>query len=277
MADNTVSYFKAHDNHRLYYEAWRPKKAQAILILVHGLNEHTGRYRHVVDYFKDDYAIYLYDHRGHGKSDGVRSHVMDFSHYIKDLNEFVTLVNTENPKKKIFIIGHSMGGQIVLNFLSKYRKAPLAGFITTSANVRVKLKINPIKKAVGFKLASFVPKIRLPNDVKTKWLSRDKAIVKAYEKDPLVGKNITARLAFELLTNQETLMAAAKKIQLPALMLHGGDDQICDPAGTVDFYEKLGSPDKELKIYDGMYHEIFNEFGKEEVLADVGSWLKGRV
>jgi len=261
MTTKVDTYFKAHDHHRLYYESIHPKKSSAILVLIHGLNEHIGRYAHVVDYFKDQYTIYLFDHRGHGRSDGIRSHVEDFNHYIKDLNEFMKMVAENEGKQKIFMIAHSLGGQVLLNYLKKYRKPPISGIVTSSANIRIKLKINPIKKYLGLKLADHAPRLKLPSDIDPKWISHDPKVVEEYKNDPLVGKKISVKLASEIIKNQEKIMELAPKIKIPALMLHGGDDHICDQNGTVEFFENLGSKDKELKIYPGMYHEIFNNLG----------------
>lgn len=267
------SYFKSHDQHRLFYQSYHPKKSKAVVILVHGLNEHIGRYDHVVGTLTKNFTVYLFDHRGHGRSDGVRSHVVSFSEYCDDLHEFVKLVKKNEKNDKVFIIGHSMGGQVLLNYLHTYPKDGIAGFVTSSANIRVGIQIGALKKYLGYKLSQHFPKVKLPNDIDPKWISRDKNIVAKYKADPLVSKSISVRLATEILDNQEKLMSYASKIKFPALMLHGGDDRICDPRGTEEFYQNLKSNDKELKIYDGMYHEIFNEIGREEVIGDVNKWI----
>lgn len=267
------SYFKSHDQHRLFYQAHRPQKSKAVVILVHGLNEHIGRYDHVVATLTKNFTVYLFDHRGHGRSDGVRSHVTSFCEYCDDLHEFVTLVKKTEKKAKVFIIGHSMGGQVLLNYLHNYPKDGIVGFITSSANIRVGIQIGALKKYLGYKLSQHFPKVKLPNDIDPKWISRDKDIVALYKSDPLVSKTISVRLATEILDNQEKLMDFSSKIKIPALMLHGGDDRICDPKGTEEFFERLGTKDKSLKIYDGMYHEIFNEIGREGVIDDVNTWL----
>lgn len=271
------SYFKAKDQHRLYFECYKPQTSHGVVILVHGVNEHVGRYEHVVDALTRKFTVYLFDHRGHGRSDGVRSHVESFSSYSDDVHEFVNLVKSSEKSQPIFIIGHSMGGQVVLNYLYRFPQEGLAGFITSSANIRVGMKIGPIKKFFGYKLSEHFPKAKLPNDIDPKWISRDKSVVAKYKSDHLVGKTISVRLATEILDNQNEIMAFAAKIKIPALMLHGGDDRICDPKGTEEFFELLASRDKTLKIYKGMYHEIFNEIDCEEVIDDVCDWLEKRV
>lgn len=264
------SYFKSHDNHRLYYETHLCKKAKGAVILVHGLNEHAGRYEHVIECLNDDFSVFLFDHRGHGRSDGARSHVNAFSEYVDDLHHFVTMHKKHQP---LFVVGHSMGGQVVLNYLHSYPKDPIAGFVTSSANIRVKIKINALKRFLGVKLSNHVPRLKLPNDIDPKWVCSDPVVVNCYKNDPLIGKNISVKLAAEILKNQEEILNYAPKIKIPALMMHAGDDRICDKAGSEDFFERLASKDKELVIYEGMYHEIFNEIENDMVLEKLKSWL----
>lgn len=268
------SYFKSHDHHRLYYQVFKPQKTKGVLLFVHGLNEHSGRYSNPVHYFiKKGFTIYLFDHRGHGKSDGQRSYVNDFEAYLKDLDEFTLFVCQKEKKKKIFMVGHSLGGQIVLNYLAKYENS-LSGFITSSANIEVAMPISWVKKFLVLHLSRFFPTLSLAHSIDPHWISRDLSVVMAYKKDPLVSKNITVKLASEIIRNQEGIMRLASKIRIPALMMHAGDDRICSPRGSEHFFEKLTSKDKTLIIYDKFYHELFNEFGKEKVFRDMEAWIK---
>ena len=268
------SYFKSHDHHRLYYRVYPAPRAKGVLLFVHGLNEHSGRYTNPVHYFSPrGYTLYLFDHRGHGKSDGLRSFVDDFGTYLKDLDEFLKLVAREEKGKKIFMVGHSMGGQVLINYVGKF-KNPLAGFVTSSANIETAVRIPWIKKTVGMALSRFIPRVSVTNEIDPKWISRDKEVVRAYKKDPLVSNKITLKLASEILSNQEGILKLAGSIRLPAMILHAGDDHICQPDGSKKFFRKLASSDKNLKIYDGFYHELFNEIGREKVFADMEAWLE---
>lgn len=266
------SYFKGHDAHRLYYERHAARSPKAVLVVVHGLNEHSGRYKPLLDALGKKYTIYIYDHRGHGRSDGVRAHVDDFDQLIADLREFVELV-AKQENQKIFLIGHSMGGQIVVNFMAKYPEAKVYGFITSSANLRIGVKINPVKKFLGMKAAGLLPRLKLKNEIDPRLICTDMNVVREYKRDPLVTKFITTRLAAELLKNQDNIMAMASRIHKPALLLHGGDDSICDPSGTEEFCDRLASEDKTVKLYPGMYHEIFNEPENAQVFSDILAWL----
>lgn len=267
------SYFKGHDAHRLYYEKHAVKNAKAVLIIVHGVNEHSGRYQPLINALGKKFTIYLYDHRGHGKSDGVRAHIDSFDQLIADLREFIAIVKNEE-KKKIFLVGHSMGGQVVVNYLGKYPQTPVEGFITSSANFRLSMKINPLKKFLGMQAAGVLPRMKLRNEIDPKYICTDHEVVRDYKRDPLVTKFVTTRLAAEILRNQDSIMNNAGRIKLPALVLHGADDAITDPSASEEFVDLLASRDKSLKLYPGMYHEIFNEKNNQTVFDDINAWLE---
>lgn len=271
------SYFKTHDQHRLYFESHLPQNPKAILIVVHGFSEHAGRYKSFIDAFSDQYGVYVFDLRGHGRSDGIRAHVHEFQDFIEDLNLFVEMVSTRHKGVKKFLVAHSMGGQISLNYLAKYPANPLTGFITSSANIKVAVPIHPIKRYLGIALSHFFPTLRLDHEINTKWISSDPEAVRSFEEDPLVHPNITVNLARHILENQDDLVSKAEKIKIPALMLHGDQDRICAFEGTNDFFAGLKSKDKTKKIYPGMYHEIFNEREKEKVFTDIRNWVEKRV
>lgn len=268
--------FTTYDGTKLHFESHDSAKSKSVLIIVHGLNEHIGRYHHVVDFFKKDHTIYLYDQRGFGRSEGKRSHVDKFEDYVQDLKSFIKFVRQHHDSEKIFMIGHSMGGQVLLNYLGTETRPLVNGFVTSSPNIRVALQIHPLKRKMGAKVASHLPTLLIAANVSPDLLSHDTSIVNAYRNDPMVSKRLSVRLASEVLSNQEHILDLASSIKIPALMLHGGGDKICDPQGSVDFFERLGSKDKTLKIFDGLYHEIFNEFEKETVLGAVATWLQGR-
>lgn len=271
------SYFKTHDNHRLYYQSHVPEKPRAVLIVTHGFSEHAGRYKNFINTFSNEYAIYVFDLRGHGRSDGIRAHVDEFDDFVEDLRLFVDMVAKGHKSKKKFLIAHSMGGQIAVNYLAKYPDNPLAGLITSSANIKVAVPINFIKRYLGLALSHIFPTMRLCHDINTKWISTDPETVRSFERDPLVHPHITVNLARHIFENQDTIMDKACRITLPVLMLHGGADLICTHEGTEDFFKNLKSRDKKMKIYDGMYHEIFNELKRETVFSDIRQWLEKRV
>lgn len=273
MTERPQDFFLTHDGLKLFYVYHPCTQSKSVLIFVHGLNEYVGRYGHVLNFFGKNYPVYFYDQRGHGYSEGSGAYVEKFSDYVDDLRIFINLVLEKNPNQKIFVIGHSMGGQILLNYLGQEAHTSLAGAIFSSPNIKIYMRISAVKKFIGTQLAEHTPKFRLPSEVSPQWLTHDEASVRAYKKDPMIPKYITAGLALEIVHNQEHLMDVSGKISLPVLMMHAGDDHISSKEATEEFFEKITSQDKQLKIYDGFYHEIFNEVGKEKVFEDVLKWL----
>lgn len=267
------NFLLTESDNRLHYFYSPAKKEKATVIIVHGLNEHAGRYLDTVAYLNScGYSCYVYDHSGHGKSEGKRSHVDSFSIYMSDLNDMISMVIDQEKGKKIFVLGHSMGGQILLNTLGNYQPH-IDGFITSSANIEVAIRIPWIKKMAALHLSKFIPGLYLPNEIDPRLICRDEEVVNKYVSDPLVSKKITLKLASEIIQNQDSIYDLARKLTYPCLMLHGGDDQICAPEGTRKFFGKLKTKDKKLKIYEGHYHEILNEIGKNEVWEDITDWL----
>ena len=266
--------FKGLNNTDLYYQCWLPDGSpKAVLLVAHGLAEHSGRYKNLVNYFvPKGYAVYALDHRGHGKSEGMRSYVDRFSDYLADLKTFFDMVHKEHKDAKIFLVGHSLGGTLAVPYAVEHQKE-LAGVITSGASLVASSTVSPALIAIVGVVSALLPKMGVTVlDAST--ISRDKAVVDAYVNDPLVYRGkIPARTGAELARMWKTLPEEMSKIKLPVLIMHGSADQLSDPAGSKLLYERAGSKDKTLKLYDGFYHEIFNEPEHKQVMADVEAWL----
>jgi acylglycerol lipase len=270
--------FKGIKDYELYYQAWLPDAApKAILLVVHGLAEHIGRYQNLVDYFVPrGYAIYGFDLRGHGKSPGWKGYADRFTDYIDDVKLFFDKVRRENPANKIFIVGHSMGGLIAASYAIQYQ-ADMAGLVLSGPTLKVGTSISPVTIVLARLLSVLVPKMGVAV-LDASAISRDKAVVDAYIGDPLVYRGKTsARLGAELLNTIRRIPVLMERITLPLLVMYGGDDRISNPSGSKILHQKAGSKDKTLKVYDGLYHEIFNEPEHEKVMADMETWLTARV
>lgn len=270
--------FKGLKGLNLYYQSWSPDTdPKAVLLVVHGLAEHSGRYKNLVNYFvPKGYAIYALDHRGHGKSEGVRSHVDRFPDYLTDLKTFFDMVRSQNPGKKIFLLGHSMGGLIAAAYVVEHQNE-LAGVILSGAGLKTGGNVSPALMAMAGVISALFPKMGVTT-LDASAISRDKAVVDAYVNDPLVyvGK-VRARLGAEMIKTAEALTSKMAEIKLPILIMHGSADQLSSPEGSKMLYELVSSSDKTLKIYDGFYHEIFNEPEHDKVMADVEAWLAAHV
>lgn len=258
----------------IYYQCWLPEeRPKAILLIAHGLAEHSGRYKNLAAYFVSrGYGVYALDHRGHGKSDGTRIYIDRFDDYVIDLRTFHGLVRKENPETKVFLIGHSMGGTIAVAYSIEYQQ-DLTGLITSGASLIAAAAAPPLLLAMASIASALLPRAGV-TVLDASAISRNKSVVKAYENDPLVYRGkIPARTGAELARMWRGLPPQMPEIKLPVLILHGSSDRLASPQGSKLLYERVSSTDKTLKIYDGLYHEVFNEPEREQVMRDVEQWL----
>ena len=267
-------YLKGVRDTNIYYQYWLPEKdPKAILLIAHGLAEHSGRYMNLVNHLvPSGYAVYGIDHIGHGKSDGKRAYVERFQDYTETLKNYFDMIQEWQPNKSIFLIGHSMGGLISAAYLLNHQDE-LSGAVLSGPSIKVPDNISKAVIFVGKMLSIIIPGaglVRLDSD----GLSRDSSVVEAYVNDPLVytGK-ATARLGAELIKAMQNVTLQASNITLPIMIAQGSDDKVVDPEGAQLLYDLIGSKDKTIKIYNGLYHEIFNEPEHEQVLNDVTTWI----
>jgi alpha-beta hydrolase superfamily lysophospholipase len=259
---------------RLYYQRWRPEQqAKATLAVVHGFNEYSGRYGNVVDWFVPrGYAVHAFDHRGHGRSQGQRGAIEYFAQVREDVQAFLALVRQEEPVLPLFLLGHSYGGLVALNYVL-HQPDGLVGVIA-SGPLLSQPGISPIRIQASKLLAKVWPDLSVGVGLDATALSRDKAVVEAYVNDPLVHGKGTPRTGIELMAAMDWTQAHAADLTLPCLIVHGGADRICPTEASQRFFENVTFADKERIEYEGYYHELFNEVGKEQVLADVEAWLE---
>jgi alpha-beta hydrolase superfamily lysophospholipase len=263
---------------RIYYQAWLPETAaKAVLLLVHGLAEHGGRYASVVGHFVPrGYAVYAIDHVGHGKSEGQRVFVERFRDFLDPLARLHDLIRARHPDVPVFMVGHSLGGLIGATYLLE-RQDDFRGAVLSGPAVKVPDNLSPLVIMIGRAFSALLPRlgiVALAHD----GVSRDPAVVEAYVNDPLVHTGrITARLGAEMLDAMGRIGSEAHRIRLPLLVLQGGADKLVDPDGARMLHDRAGSADKTLRTYEGLYHEVYNEPEREAVLAEVEAWLDQRL
>lgn len=275
---HTEGKFQGVRNASIYYQGWLPEgEVKAVLMVVHGLAEHSGRYMNVVDHFVPlGYAVYGLDHLGHGKSEGTRVFVERFSDLTDNVKTYFDMIQKWQPGKPIFILGHSMGGLISSAYLLDHQDE-LKGAIISAPAVKIPDTISATTITLGRVLSKIMPKAGLLA-LDANGVSRDPEVVKAYVNDPLVytGKT-TARLAAEMLGAMQRVTAEAGKIHLPLITIQGSADKLVDPGAAQMLYNKASSKDKTLKMYEGLYHEVLNEPERGIVLADVEAWLQAHL
>jgi alpha-beta hydrolase superfamily lysophospholipase len=261
-------------NTNMYHQAWLPEgDPKAVLLIVHGLGEHSGRYMNVVNHFVPlGYAAYALDHIGHGKSGGKREIVKEFEDFTGTLTIFCQMVSGWQPGVPVFLLGHSLGGLIVSYYLLDHQ-AYFKGAVISAPAIKISESITPFTITLGRVMAKLLPGMGLLGlDAST--ICRDPQVVSAYVDDPLVFHAKTpACLAAVVLDGMLRVNTEAEEIKLPFIVLQGSDDKLVDPRGAQTLYDGASSKDKTIKMYPGLYHEVFNEPERAQVLADVESWL----
>lgn len=262
----------------IYFQCWEPEVAlKAVFLLAHGAGEHGGRYQQLAQFFTGyGYAVAALDHQGHGNSDGSPGYVNSFDDYLADLAIFYRQVSNRFSDVPMFLLGHSMGGLIASLYLLR-QQDDFRGGILSGAAIKTDLAPGKLQLWLLRLVALLVPKLGILK-LNPDGVSRDPEVVRQYIEDPLVfhGK-MSARMARELFAGMEAIQAGAAGITLPLLILHGGADVLTSPEGSQFLYDHVRSTDKTLHLYPGLYHEIFNEPERTQVLAQVLDWCDARL
>jgi alpha-beta hydrolase superfamily lysophospholipase len=273
--------FDGVDDVRMVYDVWTPSDNGAaprgVVILAHGLGEHARRYDHVVARLgREGLITYALDHRGHGRSGGKRVLVKDISEYTSDFDTLVGIAAKEHPGLTRIVLGHSMGGGIVFAYGVEHPD-DYDLMVLSGPAVAAQLAVSPLLGWVAKTMGTIAPGLPL-QALDSSAVSRDPAVVDAYNTDPLVyhGK-IPGGVARALLVVGETMPHRAPSLTVPLLVVHGSDDRLIPVEGSRRLVDAVGSSDVELKIYPGLYHEVFNEPEQEQVLDDVVSWINARL
>jgi len=265
--------FLTADQFTIFEKTWSCDAPKGLVIITHGIAEHIGRYEHVAQALvRGGYQVIGWDLRGHGKSLGKRNYINRFTEYLDDLAEVLKRVRKNYPELPIFLMGHSLGGGITTYFTID-RKPNVSGLVLSGASVKVSDDISPLLQKISGVLSVLVPKLPAIK-LDSSFISKDPAVVTDYDTDPLNYRGgILARTGSELLKSTKIISARMAELELPMLIMHGGEDKLADVSGSEMLHAKVSSKDKTLKIYEGLYHEIMNEPEKEQVFADILAWL----
>jgi len=268
-------FFAGRHGTRIFLRSKKAAAPKAVVIIVHGVNSHSGQYLETIDRLVEaGFSVYAYDHRGRGKSEGPRFYIDDIVDYTEDLGTVVATAKQRDPGLPVFLLGHSAGGVVSCTWTLDNQR-DIKGFICESFAYEVPAPA-PVLALVRFlgKIAPKLPVLKL----KMKDFSRDPAAVAALEADPLCkGEIQPARTVAALLKATDRMRAEFDLITLPVLIMHGTADKATVPAGSKFFHEKAGSRDKTLKLYEDHAHDLLNDIGKEQVLGDIVAWIKARI
>jgi acylglycerol lipase len=271
----TEEQFTGRGGTRLHMRSWRPDAPRAVVVICHGVNSHSGQYLWSGSRLADaGFAVYAYDHRGRGQSEGSRFYIDDIGDYTEDLGTFIRLVKHREPGSPVFLLGHSAGGVTSCTWALDHQQE-IAGFICESFAFEVPAP-KPVLALVRI-IARFAPRLPVLK-LRMKDFTRDPAALRALEADPLTrGEVQPARTVAALLGANDRMRREFPTLTLPLLILHGTADRATVPAGSEFMHRTAGSRDKTLRLYDGHYHDLLNDLGKEDIIADVICWIDARL
>jgi len=259
----------------IFFQKWVADRAKAVVILVHGLGEHSGRYENLLKGFAGkNISVFAIDHRGHGKSDGKKGHIDSFMDYVYDLKLFLEFIKEENKGLPVIVYGHSMGGVIAAKYAMTYPD-DLSMLVLSSAAFAPAFEVPAWKSGLASFFSSRISSLTIPNGLASADISHDADVVAAYENDPLVHNKITARLIVEFMRAGQECLKNAGSIKKSLLVFHGKEDHIADYKASEQFFNAASSAVKKIFLYDKLYHETINETAseREKVLNDVTGWI----
>jgi alpha-beta hydrolase superfamily lysophospholipase len=276
---HTEGTFAGAEGREIHWQAWLPEgEPRAVVVIAHGASEHGGRYRYVVERLvPDGFAVYAIDHRGHGRSGGTRAQLDRMRHVVADLDHLIHDARAAHPGRKLFLLGHSMGGCIAIAYALAHQQK-LDGLALSSPVAALAAAPLPLR-LIAKGLSVVAPDLGV-YEVEAAAVSRDPDEVRAYDEDPLVYRGkLPARTVQELSDTVARFAAEAPTLSLPLLMLIGTADGLVPPDGGRMVHERAGSADKTLIEYDGFYHELFNEPAgeRDRPLNDLADWLSAHV
>jgi alpha-beta hydrolase superfamily lysophospholipase len=266
-------FFHAADGLRLFYRSWSVPAPRGQVALVHGFAEHCGRYDHVAACLNAaGWSVAAVDYRGHGQSGGKRAHIDAFEEYLGDVEAFLGEARRAGGADRPVLLGHSQGGLIAARY-AELHPDELRALALSSPFMGLAVQLPALKVLAGRMMSKVWPSFSMPSGVDPAWVSRDEAAVARYAADPLVSRITTARWFTEVTRAQAVTLAEASRLALPLLIQQAGADRLALVDATRRLFAGAGSQDKHLEVYEGYYHEIFNEVGKDRVLTDLTAWL----
>ena len=267
---------KSADGVSIFIRSWQPTgSSRAIVAMVPGFNSHSGYFKWVGEQFAaNGLAAYAVDLRGRGKSEGERFYVNNISEYISDVDLMVQTAKSRQPGLPLFLLGHSAGGVISCVYTLEHQEE-LTGLICESFAFQVPAPDLALQAFKG--LSHLAPHAHLFK-LKNEHFSRDPEVVKAMNEDPLIAnESQSVEMVAEMVRADERLKREFPLIKLPVFIIHGTSDNVTKYAGSQFFYDTAGSKDKTLGLYEGHYHDLLNDLGKEMVMNDIQDWLDARI
>lgn len=278
MHHRTAS-LRSLDGTALQYQVWLPEDTppRAVVSIVPGWSDHSGRYQTVVDALVPaGIGVYAVDLRGHGHSAGKRGHINSWEDYRGDAYALVGMVREQHPDIPRFLFGHSMGGLVTLDFVIHHPEQGLRGLIC-SAPFLASANVSPVMAFLGRALSRVYPNLSLDPGAAPGSISRDPAVIAENDADPLAHNLATPRLSTEINATQAFVLGNLDAVRLPYLLMLGSADPLVPPHVSRDKFKDIGSEDKTIHEYEGAYHEVFNDYGKEQFMSDLIVWINAHI
>lgn len=259
-------------NTELFGQYWKPESVKAVIVLVHGMGEHSSRYEQsVVPYLvKNGFAVVAFDLFGHGKTKGKRGHCPSYEALLETIDYTINKAEELFPDKPVYLYGHSLGGNLVINYTLR-KTHTLKGVIATSPFLRLAFNPPKWKVAFGKLLLKVSPSVTMPTEIEVEAISRDEKEVKKYCEDALVHDKVSPMYVFPVIDAGEWAIQNANKLQIQMLILHGTGDRIIDYKGSEEFCKNTNNA--ELTLFKNGYHELHHDLCKEEFMQTILKWL----
>lgn len=260
---------KTYDGKELYINKQFPTYPKAVALIVHGMSEHQGRYDYLASrLLSREIAVYRFDHRGHGRSEGRRTYIPDYGDFIQDIHAAVKMIKEELPKQPVFVIGHSMGGYAAALYGTAC-PGVVDGFILSAALTRY-------SQHAPQRVLEMEPEETIPN-IFDEAMCSDPKVVENFKNDPFVEDEISVSLYHNFDKGVKYLKANPEKFVDPVLVMHGTEDTIVPEQDSREFFSEIATEDKSLYIYAKMRHAIFDEYERVQVIGDVTKWIERRL
>lgn len=274
-SDSFQESFIEFKDHQIYYRSYEPENIKGVLVLVHGFGEHSGRYHESVvpTLLNAGLAIVAYDNVGHGKSEGKRGHCPSYGALLDILDGMILKSVELFPKSPLFLYGHSMGGNLALNYALR-RKHKIDGIIATSPYLKLAFDPPKWKMMLGKILLKIYPALTMPSGLDANGISRIASEVEKYKSDPLVHDKVSPMFSFPIIDAGLWAIDNANRLEVATLLVHGSGDPIIDYHGTEEFHQNANGT--ELRILEGGYHELHHDICADELVHTIQNWFAKR-
>jgi len=273
MILNSTRYsISASDGIKLFIRDYSLQNSNKVMLIIHGLGEHSGRYLKLIQDFNDkNISVFTIDIRGHGKSEGKRGHSPFYQQLMNDIQYFIEHVTKKVPGQKYFLYGHSFGGNLVINYSFQENKE-INGIIATSPLIKPSIEPSRIVLFMGKLFKKIVPSLLLSNGINIKGISRNMQIINDYINDPLIHNKVSVQLGLDIISSGIYALENSRHITVPMLVFHGKNDELTSYSASYKFVQNSG-PNIKFIGFDDAYHEIHHEPEKVELLRSIFKWI----